>query len=91
MAVGVTLKQENFDKFKVELETYAKKCEIDKIVPIINIDSEVSLKSVNIENVKSLSLLEPYGEANKMPIFLFKNLKINSIRALSDGKHLKLV
>ena len=90
MAVGVTLKQENFDKFKVELETYAKKCEIDKIVPIINIDSEVSLKSVNIENVKSLSLLEPYGEANKMPIFLFKNLKINSIRALSDGKHLKL-
>ena len=25
-----------------------------------------------------------------MPIFSFKNLKINSIRALTDGKHLKL-
>ena len=25
-----------------------------------------------------------------MPIFLFKNLKINAIRTLSDGKHLKL-
>ena len=25
-----------------------------------------------------------------MPIFVFKNLKINSIRSLSDGKHLKL-
>ena len=35
-------------------------------------------------------MLEPYGEANKMPLFLFKDLKINSIRALSDGKHLKL-
>ena len=90
MAVGVTLKKENFDEFKKELETYAKKCEIDKIVPIINIDSEVSLKNVSIENVKSLSVLEPYGEANKMPMFLFKNLKINSIRALSEGKHLKL-
>ena len=37
-----------------------------------------------------MQLLEPYGEANKNPLFLFKNLKINSIRALSDGKHLKL-
>ena len=35
-------------------------------------------------------MLEPYGEANKMPLFLLKNLKINSIRALSEGKHLKL-
>ncbi len=25
-----------------------------------------------------------------MPIFAFKNLKIDSIRALSDGKHIKL-
>ena len=40
--------------------------------------------------VESLKELEPFGEANKMPLFLFKNLKINSIRALSEGKHLKL-
>ena len=25
-----------------------------------------------------------------MPVFVFKNLKIDSIRALSEGKHLKL-
>ena len=25
-----------------------------------------------------------------MPLFLYKNLKIHSIRALSEGKHLKL-
>ena len=41
--------------------------------------------------VQSLALLEPFGEANKMPIFAFKNLKIDSIRSLSDGKHLKLI
>ena len=90
MAVGITLKKEKFEKFKEEFEEYAKSLEIDKIVPVINVDSELSLKNVDIDSVKSLKLLEPYGEANKMPLFMFKNLKINSIRSLSDGKHLRL-
>ena len=90
MAVGVTVARDKFDKFKAKLEEYAKKCEIDKIVPIINIDSELELKNINIDSVKSLKMLEPFGEANKTPLFLFKNLKINSIRSLSEGKHLKL-
>ena len=90
MAVGVTVKREKFNEFKDKLEKFAKEKKVDEIIPVINVDSEISLKNLNIDNVKSLKLLEPYGEANKMPLFLFKNLKINSIRALSEGKHLKL-
>mgnify|MGYP005758521139 CR=1 FL=1 len=90
MAVGVTIKRSEFQKLKNALEEYAKSSKIDEIVPVINIDSELNLKDIDIESVKSLKLLEPYGEANKMPLFLFKNLKINSIRSLSEGKHLKL-
>lgn len=90
MAVGVTVDEAQFEKFKQKIEEYAKECKIDEIIPIINIDSEVDLKDINIESVKSLKVLEPYGEANKMPLFLLKGLKINSIRSLSDGKHLKL-
>ena len=90
MAVGVTVARDKFDEFKEKLEEYAKQCDIDKLVPIINIDSEIQLKNIDIDSVKSLKMLEPFGEANKTPLFLFKNLKINSIRALSEGKHLKL-
>ena len=90
MAVGVTVARDKFNEFKAKLEEYAKQCDIDKIVPIINIDSEIQLKNIDIESVRSLKMLEPFGEANKTPLFLFKNLKINSIRALSEGKHLKL-
>lgn len=50
----------------------------------------ITLDEVNKQVVESLNLLEPFGEANKMPIFAFKNLKIQSIRALSEGKHIKL-
>ena len=40
--------------------------------------------------VEDLKQLEPFGEGNRIPVFIFKNLKIDSIRALSEGKHLKL-
>lgn len=90
MAIGISVKKEQFEKFKEEFEAYAKNCNISNIIPILNIDEEVSLKSINLNDVKSLKLLEPFGEANKTPLFLFRNLKINSIRALSEGKHLKL-
>ena len=90
MAIGITVKKENFEKFKKEFEEYTRKSKINDIIPIIKIDKEVELKQINLQMVKDLSLLEPYGEANKVPIFLIRNLKIVSIRSLSEGKHLKL-
>ncbi len=90
MAVGVSVKKENFLKFKDEFEEYAKKSKVCDIIPTIQIDEEITLKEIRVEDVKSLSLLEPFGEANKIPLFLYRNLKIHSIRALSEGRHLKL-
>ncbi len=90
MAIGITVKKDKFEEFKQEFEEYAKSCNISEIVPVVQIDEEVNLKDICINDVRSIKLLEPFGEANKMPIFLFKNIKINAIRALSDGKHLKL-
>ena len=90
MAIGISIKKENFEKLKAEIEKCAEESNISDIMPIINIDKRINLKDISIEEAKSLELLEPFGEANKMPIFLIQNLKIDSIRALSDGKHLKL-
>ena len=90
MAVGVTIKKENFSKFVDAFEEVAKEEKIEQIVPIVNIDAKITLKDIDKEVVESLKLIEPFGEANKMPMFAFKNMRIDSIRALSEGKHLKL-
>ncbi len=90
MAVGLSLKKDQFENFKSEFEKIADKAKIDEIIPVIKIDKEINLKDITLDNVKNLKLLEPFGEANKTPIFIYKNLKIDSIRALSEGKHLKL-
>lgn len=90
MAVGVTIKKENLEKFRKEFEKVAEAEKTEDIVPILNVDAKIELNYLDKDVIESLKALEPFGEANKMPIFAFKNLRIESIRALSEGKHLKL-
>ena len=90
MAIGITIKRDKLDEFKQKFEKIVEKARIEEIVPIIYIDATINLNDVSREIVESLIELEPFGEGNKVPLFVYKNLKIDSIRALSEGKHLKL-
>lgn len=90
MAIGLSLKKENFGEFKKELNEYLASLNIGEIKQIIKVDAIADLQSISMKIVEELKLLEPFGEENKMPIFCLKNLKIYSIRALTEGKHLKL-
>ena len=90
MAVGLSLKKSAFNDFKEEFEKYCEENKVNEIIPIIEIDKIVSIKELNKNMVEELDMLEPFGESNKRPLFVFKNLRIDSIRALSEGKHLRL-
>ena len=90
MAVGITIDKEKFEEFREKFEEKANEKHIEEIIPILKIDSQLSLDEIDKQTVDSLKAIEPFGEENKNPLFLFKNLKIDSIRALTEGKHLKL-
>ncbi|MGN1330901.1 MAG: single-stranded-DNA-specific exonuclease RecJ [Clostridia bacterium] len=90
MAVGLSLHKKNFNRFKNDFEKYVTEKDISDLVPILEIDKQIGMKEIEIDTVKELDLLEPFGESNRRPVFVYKNLKIDSIRALSDGKHLKM-
>ena len=90
MAVGLSIKKENLFKLKTKFEEIAQNSNIEEKHPTIKIDCIFNIDEIDKEMVESLELLEPIGEGNKTPIFAFKNLKIDSIRALTEGKHLKL-
>ena len=90
MAVGLSLKKEEFERFKKEFETYAQKEKVKEIVPVIYIDHQITEQEMTFDTIEQLKLLEPFGEGNKKPLFTYKGLKIDSIRALSEGRHLKL-
>lgn len=90
MAVGLTLNQNNLKAFKNKLEEIAKENKVNEIVPVIYIDAQITNKDFNVDFVKQIKQLQPFGESNKVPVFIYKNLKIDSIRTLTEGKHLKL-
>ena len=90
MAVGLSLNKSKYNSFKNKFEEIANEKNVNELTPVIQIDAQLNLNNINIKTIKQLKVLEPFGEENKTPIFIYKNLKINSIRALGEGRHLKL-
>ena len=91
MAIGLSLKTRDFLNFKNAMIEYAKSKNIENLKPEILIDYEITVQDLKIEEIAKIDYLEPFGEGNDMPIIMYKNLKIISIRTLSEGKHVKLV
>lgn len=87
---GISVKKENLEKFKKDINEGIEKFGIKEIKPTIKIDMEIALRDISLDMAKDLTKLEPFGEANETPVFLVKNLRIESIRAITDGVHLKL-
>ena len=92
LAAGLSIKPENIDEFRKEINDYAKQCLTeDDFMSILYIDSELPPPYINMNTAEKLSILEPYGMGNACPLFFAKELTISQIKPLSDRKHMKLV
>ena len=72
MAAGFSMNKKNFNTFIKFLSELRTKNQILKKRYI----SKISSSSINIEFIKNLERLAPFGNSNKRPIFLVENLKI---------------
>jgi single-stranded-DNA-specific exonuclease len=92
LAAGLSVKTENIKKFSEKINEYADKVlSQDDFVPTVYIDARLEKNDVTVENVEQLSLLEPYGMGNPLPVFSYDNAKITLITTLGEGKHLKII
>lgn len=91
MACGLSLTVENFERFKKEITKYIdENLDISKLEKEIYIDEILTIDDLDIEEIKELKSLEPFGEENPEPIIMYENVEINGIRTLSENRHLKL-
>lgn len=89
-AAGFTLKTENLDNLKSELETLASDTFGDEdLIPTIEVDAEITLNDITHKMIREIKALSPFGEGNPEPLFCARSLKVLSSRIVGE-RHLKL-
>lgn len=86
-AGGFSLDPDKISEFTELIHKYARE-NFPKMPDCgLNIDKEITARELTLENVENLNKLEPFGEGNKLPVFLLRGCVVRSKRALSDGKY----
>lgn len=91
-AAGFTVKNENLTELVARLKSIAKeKLDGKDLRQTLSADMEVPLADMNFGILKNIAFLEPTGYGNPDAIFVSRNVKVKSFRAVgSEGRHLKL-
>jgi single-stranded-DNA-specific exonuclease len=90
-AAGMTIKAENVEALRERLNAHCASCLCaDDLTPEIKIDAQVSTASLNLDLVRQLQLLEPFGAGNSRPVFATKDLHLTAEPLVMKEKHLKL-
>lgn len=79
MAAGLSIKEENIERFRKKLNENCTLTEED-LRPKIVIDVPMPVSYISRELVEQLSLLEPFGKGNVKPLFAQKNLSVLNLR-----------
>ena len=85
MAGGFQLNKKNLETFKLFLNKEFMNQHKNNEQFIF--ESKLSFTSINSVFISELNKLEPFGTANKNPIFLFENLKIKNVK-IFNSKHI---
>ena len=97
-AVGVTLAVDKLDEFAARLNEYMSHLPAESFRPRIDIDACVDLDELSLDTVSKLAQLAPFGQENRTPCFLARDVILSNCRAvgaeknhfsctLSDGKN----
>jgi single-stranded-DNA-specific exonuclease len=92
-AAGMTLKEENYKKFKDAFEKEVKNTiPPDLLIPEIAVDFELDFSDINEKFMRILKQFEPFGPENMTPVFMSKNVVDSGYAKTlgNDAEHLKV-
>lgn len=77
-AAGITIDERNLESFRGDFcEAVARQWTDQDIVPEIRIDAEASLGQLNLESVKQMQMLAPFGASNPRPVLFAGNVELD--------------
>ena len=86
LAAGLSLEEKNLEELRRRLNADCHLTEEDFVHKIL-IDVPMPLSYVNMQFVESLSLLEPFGNGNKKPVFACKDVPISHVQLRGKNKN----
>lgn len=86
MAAGLSIKEENIEAFRRQLNENCTLTEED-LRPKIVIDVPMPVSYITKELVEQISLLEPFGKGNTKPVFAQKGLRVLDSSILGKNKN----
>lgn len=92
-AAGLTLKEENYEAFKLAFESIVSATiENHMLTPEITIDTEITLDQITPKFYRILSQFAPFGPGNMTPVFMTSSLKDTGYGKCvgEDDKHLRV-
>ncbi|MAI34262.1 MAG: single-stranded-DNA-specific exonuclease RecJ [Rubripirellula sp.] len=90
-AAGLTISEREIESFRGDFnEAVAKQWNDKEIVPEIVIDAEATLGQLNLEVLKQMDMLAPFGAANPRPVLYCRNVELDEpARKMGGGdRHL---
>ncbi|WP_372520810.1 single-stranded-DNA-specific exonuclease RecJ [Candidatus Ruminimicrobiellum ovillum] len=91
-AAGLTIENSKIDEFRKRIKKIAKDyISTEMVAKKINVDCELKITEVNKRTYNDLTLLEPFGASNSVPIFMLRNVGFEEISVIGQTQeHLKL-
>lgn len=86
LAAGLSLPEENVDRFRQVINELADLSEED-LMEKVSIDMQLPLPYITEGLVEELELLEPFGKGNTKPLFAERNLKVIQPRIIGKNRN----
>lgn len=75
MAAGLSMREEDIDKLRGQLNQKAELSEED-MAEVVRLDAVLPMSYFTVDTIRQLSVLEPCGKSNTKPVFADRNIKI---------------
>lgn len=86
MAAGLSLKEENLERFRIEINERSGITEEDLVEKIL-IDMQMPFSGITEAFVQELHVLEPFGKGNEKPLFAQKAVEVKSARIMGKNQN----
>ncbi|RGF60654.1 single-stranded-DNA-specific exonuclease RecJ [Roseburia sp. AF02-12] len=75
MAAGLSMREEDIDKLREQLNQKAELSEED-MAEVVRLDAVLPMSYFTVDTIRQLRVLEPCGKSNTRPVFADRNIKI---------------